>query len=110
MTTSPADILGVPRGPEVEEGGAGEVTVRNPPETLNTKALTSLTTTGEGGSGGVPVTVAGNEARSTENLIHLASLLEGPVVTSRKDGNRVLEVVKATKTIVNDSKEPGATE
>lgn len=56
------------------------------------------------------VSVAVDEARTTENVAHLASLLEGPVSTPRKDSKRVLEVVGATCSIVVDSKESKATE
>lgn len=51
---------------------------------------------GEGGSGGVPVSVRGDEARTSENSIHLTSLLEGPVLTPRKDSLCVVEVVETT--------------
>lgn len=83
------------------------MTVRNPSETSDSKALTTVTTTGEGGLGGVSVPVAVDKARTSEYMTHVASSLEGPVLTSRKDGSCLTEVVESTKTIVG---EPSKTE
>lgn len=72
----------------------------NSSETLCSCALTAVIATGEGGLGGVSVTGALDVISTSEHVIHLATLFEGRVLTSRKIVVKVVDVVEVSGSIV----------
>lgn len=72
--------------------------------------MTALAAIGEGGLGGVSVSLAVDCTSTSLSLVHLAASFEVRVLTSRKDIECVDEVVEVSKSMVFDSSVSGTTD